>query len=228
GRCRGGWGGPGRGRRRADGQDRAREHRRGCETKEHPMKHVDPFRDHYSRSHTFPKRLPAPSKPRPLVVLPKTDARHTVFAPGSHPRLSVNRQHSDTATSSEVLAGGSRPSSRLGLLRRADGRVGERGWRIGLAIVGAVALLLRVAIVVVPAHFHLTGDPADYERHAAFIATGHGYPPSGFASPGTPSAFRPPAYPYLVGGLYAVAGIHPTLARLLGAALGVLTVLLIA
>ena len=128
----------------------------------------------------------------------------------------------------EVRAGGSRVSERCGPLGWPRRDVGGRGWWLGLVVIGLVALLLRVLIVVMPSHFHLTGDPADYESHAAYIATGHGYPPTAIASPGTPSAFRPPAYPYLLGGLYAIGGIHPNLARLLGAVLGVVTVILVA
>lgn len=86
--------------------------------------------------------------------------------------------------------------------------------------------MLRVGLTF--ARLHLTGDPADYHIHAAYIATGHGYPPTIYASPGTPSAFRPPAYPYLLGGLYAVVGIDPDAGRLLGAVLGVVVVLLTA
>jgi 4-amino-4-deoxy-L-arabinose transferase-like glycosyltransferase len=48
------------------------------------------------------------------------------------------------------------------------------------------------------------------------------------ATPGTPSALRPPAYPYLLGGLYALFGTDPLVGRLLGAALGVVAVVLIA
>jgi 4-amino-4-deoxy-L-arabinose transferase-like glycosyltransferase len=91
-----------------------------------------------------------------------------------------------------------------------------------------VALALRVALIAVPSHFTPRFDADDFETHAASIATGHGYPPTGIASPGTPSAFRPPAYPYLLGGAYAITGVHPNVGRLLSAGLGVVTVLLIA
>ena len=105
----------------------------------------------------------------------------------------------------------------------------DRRWREGLLVIAVVALLLRAGLVLLSSHYgQLFGDPADYETHAAFIATGHGYPPTTFATPGTPSAFRPPAYPYLLGATYAVFGIHPVVGGLLGAALGVLTVVLIA
>ena len=94
--------------------------------------------------------------------------------------------------------------------------------------IALVALALRIGLVIWTRHYGLTLDPADYQRYAASIALGHGYPPSGLGTPGTASAFRPPAYPYLLGGIYALFGIHPTLGRLLSALLGVVTVLLVA
>lgn len=83
-------------------------------------------------------------------------------------------------------------------------------------------------MIVATPHFVPYGDPADYQRHAQSIAAGLGFPTSQIATPGTPSAFRPPAYPFLVGGLYALVGLHLAAGRLLGAALGVLAVLLLA
>lgn len=121
------------------------------------------------------------------------------------------------------------------LLGRPRQSVGARSqsapgvpWRSGLVVIALVALLLRLGVILLSAHFVLWGDPVDYQYHAISIATGHGYPPTAIATPGTPSAFRPPAYPYLLGLLYAIAGIHLTLARMLGAVLGVVTVLLTA
>lgn len=88
--------------------------------------------------------------------------------------------------------------------------------------------MARLAIILATPHFAPWGDPADYQRHAVSIAAGHGFPPTQIAAPGTPSAFRPPTYPYLLGGVYALIGNHPQAGRLLGAVLGVLTVFLIA
>lgn len=112
--------------------------------------------------------------------------------------------------------------------RRGRIEIGPVAWRAGLAAILVLALALRVGIVLIPSHFTLYGDPVDYNDHAVSIALGHGYPPTAIASPGTPSAFRPPVYPYLLGALYAVVGLHLTAARLLGAVLGTLTVLLTA
>lgn len=105
--------------------------------------------------------------------------------------------------------------------------LGAPGWRRGLIGIVIVATVARVALIVATPHFVPFGDPADFQRHAASIAAGHGYPPSQLASPGTPSAFRPPAYPYGLGAVYAVVGTHRLAGRLLGAALGVLAVVLL-
>jgi hypothetical protein len=103
-----------------------------------------------------------------------------------------------------------------------------RAWRRWLAGVILLAVIVRLALMLATPHVALFGDPVDYQRHAVSIASGHGYPPTEIASPRTPSAFRPPAYPYVLGGLYAVVGVHLLAARLLSALLGVLTVALMA
>jgi 4-amino-4-deoxy-L-arabinose transferase-like glycosyltransferase len=104
----------------------------------------------------------------------------------------------------------------------------QRRWLTGLLVIVAVAGLTRLLIILVTPHFTLWGDPVDYQRHAVSIATGHGFAPTTIATPGTPSAFRPPAYPVLLGGLYALLGVHPLAGRILSAALGVLAVALLA
>ena len=96
-----------------------------------------------------------------------------------------------------------------------------------LVIIIAAALLARVAVVVSTPHFRPINDPADYDRIAQSIARGHGYPATNFAAPGTPSAWRPPAYPTVLAAAYVIGGHNWTLGRLLGALLGVATVLLI-
>ncbi|HWH44343.1 MAG TPA: glycosyltransferase family 39 protein, partial [Thermoleophilaceae bacterium] len=90
------------------------------------------------------------------------------------------------------------------------------------------ALLVRLAVVAGTPDFEPVFDAADYSRHAESIAAGDGYPGSVVtASQDEPSAFRPPAFPYLLGGVYALTGSSYTAARLLCALLGVLTVLLL-
>jgi 4-amino-4-deoxy-L-arabinose transferase-like glycosyltransferase len=68
-------------------------------------------------------------------------------------------------------------------------------------------------------------DPADYVRHAVSIANGHGMADS-FLPGGGPSALRPPAYPYFLGGVFAVSGNSFTAGRLAAAVLGVVAVFL--
>jgi 4-amino-4-deoxy-L-arabinose transferase-like glycosyltransferase len=111
---------------------------------------------------------------------------------------------------------------------RPSARAGSSSWRWGLVAVVGLAVLCRVVIVVVTRHGALFGDPVDYERWAVSLVTGHGFPPTTLASPGTPSAFRPPGYPLALAGLYELTGVHVDAARVLGALLGGLTVGLVA
>ena len=70
-------------------------------------------------------------------------------------------------------------------------------------------------------------DPGDYARHAHSIAAGNGYPDTFIAAPGSPTAMRPPALPYLLGGVEWLTG-SPNLAPLLAqAVLGTVAVALI-
>ena len=69
-------------------------------------------------------------------------------------------------------------------------------------------------------------DAFEYDYNARSIAAGHGFAPSGYLVLGGPTAIRGPAYPYLLGGLYALTDDSRTAGRLLNAVLGALTVLL--
>ena len=99
-----------------------------------------------------------------------------------------------------------------------------RWWLAGILV---LALALRLALALADPVV-LSGDAVDYQRHAVSIATTGHYPPTTLASPGTPSAFRPPGFPYLLGGLYALIGVHPLAGRVVEALLGTLTVGLLA
>jgi len=70
-------------------------------------------------------------------------------------------------------------------------------------------------------------DAFEYDYYAKSIAAGNGYPESGYLRQRGPTAIRGPAYPYLLGGVYAVSGDSRTVGRVVGAALGALSVLLL-
>lgn len=100
--------------------------------------------------------------------------------------------------------------------------------RTGVWVILAIALALRVATVAFTWNTPLNLDPEDFSRTAQSIADGHGYPQTNRAPGGGPSAFRPPAYPVLLAGVYAIAGqAAPPVGRLAGAVLGTLSVALI-
>lgn len=92
----------------------------------------------------------------------------------------------------------------------------------------ALAMVVRVGVVVATPGYAPTGDAADYDRHAAALVAFGTYPPTLLAAPGGPTALRPPAYPYLLAATYKVTGARYTPARLVGAALGTLAVALAA
>src|SRR3954470_23851137 len=88
-----------------------------------------------------------------------------------------------------------------------------------------VALLARVAVIVATPDFTPIFDPADYHRHAASIAAGDGYPTSRIEA-GSPTAFRPPVYPLALAVVQKLGGGY-TAERVIGALLGVVTVLFV-
>jgi 4-amino-4-deoxy-L-arabinose transferase-like glycosyltransferase len=90
-----------------------------------------------------------------------------------------------------------------------------------------VAFATRVAVAIYGRDLQLAPDPHDYLRHAASIANGHGYPDTLLAAPGSPSALRPPAFPYLLGATQAVVGHPRASALLLEAVLGTVAVWLV-
>jgi 4-amino-4-deoxy-L-arabinose transferase-like glycosyltransferase len=92
----------------------------------------------------------------------------------------------------------------------------------------AVALVLRIASIAATDDYTPVFDSGDYHRHAVSIAAGDGFPESAFTADPSPSAFRPPLYPYLLGGIYTVVGddAGETGGRVAGALLGTLAVFL--
>jgi 4-amino-4-deoxy-L-arabinose transferase-like glycosyltransferase len=94
----------------------------------------------------------------------------------------------------------------------------------------ALALALRIGYVAVTPDYVMVHDARDYDNAAQSIARGDGYP----TSRGRPTAFRPPAYPVLLAGVYTVAGLERAsehdrvrAARILGIFIGTLIVALI-
>jgi 4-amino-4-deoxy-L-arabinose transferase-like glycosyltransferase len=99
-----------------------------------------------------------------------------------------------------------------------------------LATIVAIALILRVALVLATAHLVPRTDAADFDRLAVAVAQ-HGRFPRSLWVPG-PTAFRPPLFPIALAGVYKVVGVGTAstrweAGRLLEAGLGALAVLLI-
>jgi 4-amino-4-deoxy-L-arabinose transferase-like glycosyltransferase len=87
--------------------------------------------------------------------------------------------------------------------------------RAGLLILAA-ALAIRVAVVLLTPNYVLVHDAIDYDNHAWSIASGHGFA----LSYGRETAFRPPAYPYFLAGVYLVFGRSLEAGRIANAFVG--------
>jgi 4-amino-4-deoxy-L-arabinose transferase-like glycosyltransferase len=96
-----------------------------------------------------------------------------------------------------------------------------------VAILLALALVVRLGVVAGTTDYELRSDPADYDRHGRSIAAGNGYPESGTTPSGGPTAYWPPGYPYFVGLVYAIAGDRPNAVRIAQAFVGTFTVALV-
>ena len=92
---------------------------------------------------------------------------------------------------------------------------------------GAAAVFGFLAVILASPEYMPAFDSADYARHAESIGGGDGFPESVFTADESPSAFRPPVYPYLLGAVHAVFGEVEDAGRVVGALLGVLAVLLV-
>lgn len=90
-----------------------------------------------------------------------------------------------------------------------------------------MAIVLRLAAVAADDGYRPHNDAFEYDYYARSIAAGDGYPRSGYLLQGGPTAIRGPAYPYLLGAAYAVSDDSRAVGRLVGVALGVLTVFLL-
>ncbi len=94
-----------------------------------------------------------------------------------------------------------------------------------MAAVLVVAVLLRLVFWIAVVGFDSTGggDEPDYHRLAASVAAGQGL----LGPEGEPTARRPPLYPIVLGGLYALTGPDPDAGRALQVGLGALIVFLV-
>jgi 4-amino-4-deoxy-L-arabinose transferase-like glycosyltransferase len=71
----------------------------------------------------------------------------------------------------------------------------------------ALALALRIGYVAITPDYTLVHDALDYDNAAQSIAQGEGWPTTR-GHPGRETAFRPPAYPVLLAGVYKVASVE--------------------
>jgi 4-amino-4-deoxy-L-arabinose transferase-like glycosyltransferase len=80
------------------------------------------------------------------------------------------------------------------------------GWAVGVVLV--LALVLRLGYVALTPGYAIVHDARDYDAHARSIAAGDGFARLG-PGPSRVTAFRPPAYPILLAGVYTLTG-HET------------------
>ena len=100
----------------------------------------------------------------------------------------------------------------------------DRPKHLTLYLIGI--LLLAVAFRAYAVLSHPTvpnADAADYHRLATGLVEGRGY----VNTAGTPTAWRPPAYPVFLAGVYKVIGVNVMQATIVQAILGALTVLML-
>jgi 4-amino-4-deoxy-L-arabinose transferase-like glycosyltransferase len=131
-----------------------------------------------------------------------------------------------------MLAGGEQPpawSKKACARTRTSHIVASVGRpRLLVTVLLLTALCLRLgAVAATPDLDTRGGDVADYDRHGRSLAAGHGYPDSVIAPAGGPTALRPPAYPFFLGGIYAITSNSVDAARIAQALVGTVTVALI-
>jgi 4-amino-4-deoxy-L-arabinose transferase-like glycosyltransferase len=102
-------------------------------------------------------------------------------------------------------------------------RLRRRSLLVPAAVV-LLALILRLGAIAGDGGYRPANDALEYDYLARSIGAGDGYPPSGYLLQGGPTAFRGPAYPFLLGAVYAVSGDNITAGRVLGALLGAIVV----
>jgi 4-amino-4-deoxy-L-arabinose transferase-like glycosyltransferase len=89
---------------------------------------------------------------------------------------------------------------------RASARSRQPSWVWAVAVLIVVAAFaIRIAYVDATPGMKLVDDGLDYDGHAAAIAQTGRF--SDTLAYGRPTAFRPPAYPYLLGAVYKLSGV---------------------
>ena len=77
-------------------------------------------------------------------------------------------------------------------------------FRVSAGLLLVIALLIRIGYIEATPDYDLVHDAYGYDYHARSIATGEGYG----LSHDRPTAFRPPGFPFLLAGVYAVFGVE--------------------
>jgi 4-amino-4-deoxy-L-arabinose transferase-like glycosyltransferase len=104
--------------------------------------------------------------------------------------------------------------------------------RNAIVAIVAIALIVRVAVVIATPAFAPAADAADFDRIATSLADHGRFPSSTMAARGGPTAFRPPLLPLTLAAVYKLVGTSDakarwTAGRVLEAVLGAIAVLLI-
>jgi len=101
----------------------------------------------------------------------------------------------------------------------------ERRPRVTLTVILLIAVIVRLGFWFAVVGFDTTGwgDEPDYHAHAVDISEGRGF----VSQLGEVTAYRPPLYPIVLGGLYGITGPDPDAARALQVLLGGVIVFLV-
>jgi hypothetical protein len=97
-----------------------------------------------------------------------------------------------------------------------------------LAVLFALALVVRLAAIAATPHYVPRHDDRDYDRLAWAMASGDGYPPVRIHGHDYAVAYRPPLWPAVLGAGYALAGHRVIAGRIETALLGSFGVLALA
>ena len=100
----------------------------------------------------------------------------------------------------------------------------DRPKHLALYLIGILLLAVAFRAYGVWAHpIAPNADAADYHRLASGLVEGRGY----INAAGTPTAWRPPAYPFFLAGIYKIIGVNAQRATIVQVILGGLTVLML-